>query len=560
MGNTISTCLKASLDNVRKRHSIKPATDISEAMHVAGFMPDEKQTHPYFWGEEWNQERRFKQHVKHSGYEEARILIGDGSQGDIERNINKGLRAVSTAYRLLDNDNSESQSNPNCLGPEISYQQQLESPNIVGVCLSDDLLAWRREHHLHALGRISSDSHRGRRRASNEVIQLLGAEDWPAPLLTTDVLFGAGLMNMLIGAYDARVLYSNYCIDTDSFHEPPSERSSPEPNRQSSACSAFPKAQKVPLGVERRRAVESGQTYTHAKSDLEARQMTRLDGCTAKMDRETAHVVYFCEANRAGIAAESMGRCFDPAAIYDDMVFSSAATDIVNIHSDLGSSEIVNACLNAADVTNSGVLTEDALRRVYDAFAAVGARCLTERWSEPGGGMNGMLYVWHILNDRSSFLRKAVLGWSKIRRELEGFKREQREADFDEVFDVDYHTTGYSRCLKVACNRAEVCNGVERLLETAGTRNKELLRKLWMCLAGWPLNYAKGGIVDADREEGIVQSLATALAQVYHDGLVLEEQWLIAHAHHHAWQINHLMEAAMFGGLLDGGRLMGNVG
>ncbi|KAG8160505.1 hypothetical protein KVR01_010041 [Diaporthe batatas] len=553
MGNTISTCLKANLGHVRKRHSIQPATGISEAM--AEFMPDEKQTPPYFWGEEWNQERRFKQHVKHSGYEEARILIGRGSQSDIERNISKGLKAVSTAYRVLDEDKCDSQSKQHGPDPDISYQQQLDSINIIDVCLSDDLMAWKREHH--ALGRISSDSHRGRRRASNEVIQLLGAEDWPAPLLTTDVLFGAGLMNMLIGAYDARVLYSNYCIDTDSFNEPQSERSSPRSNRSASVFSAFPKSQ-IPLGLERRRAVESGLTYTHDKSQLEARHETRLNGCTAKMDRETAHVVHFCEANRAGIAAEAMGRCFDSAAIYDDMVFSSAATDIVNIHSDLGSSEIANACLNTADITNSGVVTEDALRRVYDAFAAVGARCLTERWSEPGGGMNGMLYVWHILNDRSSFLRKAVLGWSKIRRD--DIKGGQREADFDEVFDVNYHTTGYSRCLKVACNGAELCDGVERLLETAGTRNKELLRKLWMCLAGWPVNYAKGGIVDADREEGIVQSLATALAQVYHDGLVLEEQWLIAHAHHHAWQINYLMEAAMFGGLLDGDRLTGNVG
>lgn len=546
MGNSISTCFSAKLHRVRKRHSIQPATDISDAM--AEFMPDEKQTPPYFWGEEWNQERRFKQHAKHSGYEEARILIGRGSQRDIERNIGKGLKAVTAAYNLLGDETSQVDSKQSCSDSDVSYQQRLENLNIVGVCLSDDLLAWKREHH--GLGRIPSDSHRGRRRASNEVIQLLGAEDWPAPLLTTDVLFGAGLMNMLIGAYDARVLYSNYCVDTDSFCEPTSDRSSREFDRP-------PSILKVPLGAERRKAVESGLAYTHGKSQLEARYASRLADKTAKMDRETAHVVYFCEANRAGMAAEAMGRCFDASAIYDDMVFSSAATDIINIWSDMGNSEIVNSCLNAADITNTGVVTEDALRRVYDAYSAVGARCLTERWAEPGGGMNGMLYVWHILNDRSSFLRKAVLGWSQARRG-EAI-RGQKEADFDEAFDVDYHTTGYSRCLKVACNGAEVCDGVERLLETAGTRNKELLRKLWVCLAGWPLDYAKRGIVDADREEGIVQSLATALAQVYHDGLVLEEQWLIAHAHHHAWQINYLMEAAMFGGLLDDNQLKGNM-
>lgn len=553
MGNSISTCFSAKLHRVRKRHSIQPATDISDAM--AEFMPDEKQTPPYFWGEEWNQERRFKQHAKHSGYEEARILIDRGSQRDIERNIGKGLKAVTAAYNLLGDETSQVESKKSCSDSDVSYQQRLENLNIVGVCLSDDLLAWKREHH--GLGRIPSDSHRGRQRASNEVIQLLGAEDWPAPLLTTANLFGAGLMNMLIGAYDARVLYSNYCVDTDSFCEPTSDRSSREFDRPPSIFATFPKSQKVPLGAERRKAVESGLAYTHGKSQLEARYASCLADKTAKMDRETAHVVYFCEANRAGMAAEAMGRCFDAAAIYDDMVFSSAATDIINIWSDMGNSEIVNSCLNAADITNTGVVTEDALRRVYDAYSAVGARCLTERWAEPGGGMNGMLYVWHILNDRSSFLRKAMLGWSRARR-AEAITG-QKEADFEEAFDVDYHTTGYSRCLKVACNGAEVCDGVERLLETAGTRNKELLRKLWMCLAGWPLDYAKRGIVDVDREEGIVQSLATALAQVYHDGLVLEEQWLIAHAHHHAWQINYLMEAAMFGGLLDDNQLKGNI-
>lgn len=522
---------------------------------MAEFLPDDKQTPPYFWGEEWSQERRFKQHAKHGGYEEARILIGCGTQNDIERNISKGLKAVSMAYNILDDDHSEAESKQNRSESDASYQQRLENLNIVEVCLSDDLLAWKRGYL--GLERVLTSCRRGRRRASNEVIELLGAEDWPAPLLTTDVLFGAGLMNMLIGAYDARVLYSNYCVDTDSFCKPTSERSSPELDRPSSIFATFPKSQKVPLGVERRKAVESGLAYVHGKADLEARYASQLTDKTAKMDRETAHLVYFCEANRAGIAAEAMGRCFDAAAIYDDMVFSSAATDIINIRSDMENGEVINSCLNAADITNTGVVTEDALRRVYDAYAVLGARCLTERWAEPGGGMNGMLYVWHILNDRSRFLQKAVLGWSKIRREET--KRGQREADFDEVFDVDYHTTGYSRGLKVACNGAEVCDGVERLLETAGTRNKELLRKLWMCLASWPLNYAKGGVVDTDREEGIVQSLATALAQVYHDGLVLEEQWLIAHAHHHAWQINYLMEAAMFGGLLDDDRLMDSI-
>lgn len=303
MGNSISTCFSAKLRRVRKRHSIQPATDISDAM--AEFLPEEKQTPPYFWGEEWSQERRFKQHAKHSGYEEARILIGRGSQEDIERNISKGLKAVTMAYHILEGDDAKAESNQNCSDSDTSFQQRLENLSIAEVCLSDDLLSWKREHH--GLGGIPSDSHCGRRRASNEVIQLLGAENWPAPLLTTDLLFGAGLMNMLIGAYDARVLYSNYCVDTDSFCEPTSERSTPEFDRPSSIFATFPKSHKVrvPLGVERRKAVESGMGYIHGKAQLEARYASRLIEKTAKMDRETAHLIYFCEANRAGMAAEA---------------------------------------------------------------------------------------------------------------------------------------------------------------------------------------------------------------------------------------------------------------
>lgn len=35
--------------------------------------------------------------------------------------------------------------------------------------------------------------------------------------------------------------------------------------------------------------------------------------------------------------------------------------------------------------------------------------------------------------------------------------------------------------------------------------------------------------------------------------------WLITHAGHHAWQVNRLYEAAMYGSLLDGGGLRGKL-
>jgi hypothetical protein len=59
----------------------------------------------------------------------------------------------------------------------------------------------------------------GLTRTSNEVVQLLCAENWPPPLLTNRALFGLGFTNMLIGAYDPETLYSNYCIDIGFFYE-----------------------------------------------------------------------------------------------------------------------------------------------------------------------------------------------------------------------------------------------------------------------------------------------------------------------------------------------------
>lgn len=49
------------------------------------------------------------------------------------------------------------------------------------------------------------------------------------------------------------------------------------------------------------------------------------------------------------------------------------------------------------------------------------------------------------------------------------------------------------------------------------------------------------------------------MAELYSRGLVLEMVWLMAHASHHAWQVNYLFEAAMFGSILDGGTLAGKL-
>ncbi|RYO85890.1 hypothetical protein DL763_006921 [Monosporascus cannonballus] len=75
---------------------------------------------------------------------------------------------------------------------------------------SDDLLKQKGEQHK--AGRTPPCKGQGLRRASDGVNRLFGAEKWPEPLATREA-FGCGMANMLIDAYGARTLYSNYVTD-----------------------------------------------------------------------------------------------------------------------------------------------------------------------------------------------------------------------------------------------------------------------------------------------------------------------------------------------------------
>ena len=57
-----------------------------------------------------------------------------------------------------------------------------------------------------------------------------------------------------------------------------------------------------------------------------------------------------------------------------DLVFSSPGTDVVDVGCDLVDSEVVNAFLNVTDITDTGIVSEDVLRRVYDTYAATGGQ------------------------------------------------------------------------------------------------------------------------------------------------------------------------------------------
>ncbi|KAJ7361355.1 hypothetical protein DFH08DRAFT_911122 [Mycena albidolilacea] len=156
--------------------------------------------------------------------------------------------------------------------------------------------------------------------------------------------------------------------------------------------------------------------------------------------------------------------------------------------------------------------------------------------------MTAQLYAWHILNDRHMFLRRAVLGFSKVRVQT---RRYQGQADFEEAFDEDFHTTGFSRPLKHGCD--------------GGDPAPEQLAELWSCLVSRPLEYISAGVVDSTQEEELCLRLAEALAKAYSHGLVLEMARLTAHSSHYAWQANYLMEAAMWGSFRDDGALNGKL-
>ncbi|KJZ72751.1 hypothetical protein HIM_07826 [Hirsutella minnesotensis 3608] len=487
----------------------------------------------FFWGNE-----SWKQYAsslpRHTGNVEARKLIGNGSYGQLERLVTEALQVMERIYGSVE-------------------QPDASSPvGLVDLRLSDDLNQWKREQEK--AGRVLPAKCFGLRPATDRGIQMLQGEDWPAPLLTANALFGSGWANLSIGTYDPRVLYSNYCCDMTFYYEHGFHKVFPEFERAIHISgNADPYSRSTFAGSERRKASELGRRYICGKVDFETKLAPSLAGKSARVDRRTMQVVGLSESSLLGMGAEAISRGFDPAAVMADLLYASPATDVVDVGSDLGNSEVMNWFLMTADVTDSGIITEEILRRVYDAFSHSCGLILTERWTEPTALMNAALYVWHFVNDRHFFLRRAVLGYPKARRTAP----DQREGDLDEVFDERNHTTGFSRPLKNRCNGRDTCNQVTNIIENHPA--SDALGQLWWHLVTGPLDYVRRGVVDGQREEKLVIGLQEILAQNWHNALVHEMNWLMCHASQHAWQVNFLMETAMFGSLLDDGGLSGKL-
>jgi hypothetical protein len=470
--------------------------------------------------------------------------VGDGTPERLEQLVNQALDFLRSTYAELDDDTS----------PGNTSGQRLTT-----VKLSDDLQRWRESQHR--LARILPEKGYGLSPASPEVLKLLGAERWPQIMLTNSALFGSGWANLLMGAYDPESLFSNYVLDLVFYYEHGYHKVFPDFESVIHHSFTDKHALQTHGGWQRRKFAEIGQRYIRAKVEQEELFKQRLTNKSACMNRTEAYTISIAESSILGIAGEAIPRGFDVAGTFHDLVFASPGTDVVDVGSDIYNSEILNSFLNTRDIAETGVVTEDALRRVYDAFAHTGARTYTERWSEPAARMCACLYTWHLTNDRHRFLRRAILGWPKARKPAPPIA--QREADWDEVFDTSFHTTGLSRPLANPCDGHDPCDHVQESLAVAhkshGPSHAELLTRLWWYLSIGPVQYARSQEVDLAREDDMMELLRLTMAQVYSVGLVDEMAWLMAHANHHAWQINYLYEAAMFGSLLDRGGMSGKL-
>ncbi|KAH8430709.1 uncharacterized protein LDX57_008371 [Aspergillus melleus] len=386
----------------------------------------------YYWGQTGAVVK--KPPYSETEFQSERTILPDTSRQIWENVINSGLSKVKEVFDHVPGDSNTNTT----IVRELSLSQELQS--------------WRERDHQ--AGRKLPHKGNGLRQVPESVINLLGAENWAAPLLTRGAFHGSGFANMLIGAWDAQTLYSNYCVDLVFYYEHGYHKAFPGFDVLVRDATANPRACHNLGGAERRLAAGIIGQYIRQKGHAEERNKMHLAKLSAKLNRDELRRVSLCESSICGLAAEAITRGFDPGATAYQMIFSAPGTDVIDVGSDFYSSELFNSFLNTDDIASSGVISNISLRKVYDAYAHIGATIFTREWTDPAAIMCAMLYPWHILNDRHHFLRRAVLGSSQVRSRL----IDQRCATWEEAFDEDGHTTGFSRPLANACNGNTYCD------------------------------------------------------------------------------------------------------
>ncbi|KAI4986943.1 hypothetical protein ZWY2020_019573 [Hordeum vulgare] len=424
-------------------------------------------------------------------------------------------------------------------------------PRVVQLRLSPELALWKSTQH--AIGNMLPTKGAGLIQATPQVLALLGATDWPEAMKTTNALSGSGMANLLIGASDVRTLFSNYVVDMAFYYEHGYHKAFPSFSRLLHDGIADARSLRTPGGRQRREAVAIGASYIRAKIALEAAHKTLLKDRSAQMDRRAAQVISLCESSILGMGAEAIARGFDVGAVTSDLVFSSPGTDVIDVGSDLVNSEVMNSFLNVAD----------AAPRAWRAGRRAISRSLPR---ELGCTRRGGMSLWPGCASPCTLGTCTTTGTcSSAAPSLDGPRpasprRSPNASRLDEVFDTDFRTTGFSRPLDLeyACNGEETCDHVRRFLKVK-LKDQELLAALWSSIVTGPLEYVRKGEVDEQREKHLIESSRLQMVHLFSKGLIDEMVWLVAHASHHAWQVNYLFEAAMFGSILDGGALIGKL-
>lgn len=257
---------------------------------------------PYFWGTE-HASGEIKPFPSQSGNVEARKLVGDGGVDACSRVVDEALAAMTRIFNSIDHPDPDSRI------------------GLVKLRLSSEMSEWKRKQQ--GQGRVLPAKGKGILRASDNTIDMVNGQDWPPPLLTNNTLFGVGWMNLLNGAYDPQVLYSNYCVDMAFFYEHGFNRIFPEFEPVFEASLNDPHALETLGGPERREAARVGLRYIRGKVALEHKYLPHLSGLSAKLDRRTAQCIMFGESSLVGLVAESDTRGYDAAATMTDTVFSS---------------------------------------------------------------------------------------------------------------------------------------------------------------------------------------------------------------------------------------------
>lgn len=486
----------------------------------------------YFWGLPDSPEVHIQQ--VDPGNESVRRIFPDYSPKTWAAVLDTAIECLNKVYGQIEHPASDS-----------------EEKYVTEVVLSQELAAWREEQHQ--AGRKLRSKGQGLARISDTVSGILNVGDWSPCLLASSAFYGCFFANMLIGAHDPYLLYSNYCTDMGFFIEHGYHHVFPEFSSILHAEIASPRARETRGGNERRDITALGLIYTRYKVALEEKHAKSLTNKTARVSRDELLAVMLCESGILGMAAEGMVRGFDSTAVAFQFIMSSPGTDMVDVGFDIVNSELFNSLLNTADITESGVITEEALRNVYDAYAHCMTRMFTSQWNHPGSRMCAVLMSWHIQNDRHHYLRRALLGYPKARKGIV----DQRIADIEEAFDEHMHTTGFSRPLENACNGKMVCDQVQQLFDR--THGEPMLKDIWYHFAEGAVDYISKGVVDERREDDLVEGSRVAMARAASYGLTEDLTWLMCHAGLHALQVNCLAEAAMFGSLLDDGGLKGKL-